>query len=160
MRICLDINILAYAEGLNKAASPPRQEETIRLLSSLPAECIVIPGQVLGELFRVLTGKAGRSATDARAAVMQWADSHETVDTPWAAFQAAFDLTATAQFQMWDALIVSIAAENRCRILLSEDMQHNFTCRGVTIVNPYAVPTHPLLAPFMNSKQRPGSRVR
>jgi predicted nucleic acid-binding protein len=80
---------------------------------------------------------------------MQWADSHETVDTPWAAFQAAFDLTTTGQFQIWDALIINIAAENRCRMLLSEDMQHNFTYRGVTIVNPYAIPTHPLLAPLL-----------
>ena len=149
MRICLDTNILAYAEGLNKAARQARQEETIDLLSRITPGVIMIPGQVLGELFRVLTGKAGLSATDARSAVMQWADSHETVDTPWVAFQAVFDLTATGQFQIWDALIINIAAENRCRMLLSEDMQHNFTYRGVTIVNPYAVPIHPLLAPLL-----------
>lgn len=149
MRICIDTNILAYAEGLNKADNQTRQREAIDLLSKFSPEFIVIPAQVLGELFRVLTGKAGLSTTDARSAVMQWADSYETVDTPWAAFQAAFDLTTTGHFHIWDALIVNIAAENRCRILLSEDMQHNFTYRGVTIVNPYAVPTHPLLAPLL-----------
>lgn len=149
MRICLDTNILAYAEGLNKAAEQSRQKETIGLLGKIAPEFIVLPGQVLGELFRVLTGKAGLSATNARSAVLQWADSFETVDTPWAAFQAAFDLTATGQFQIWDALIINIAAENRCRILLS-DMQHNFTYRGMTIVNPYAVPLHPLLATLLS----------
>ncbi len=149
MRICIDTNILAYAEGLNKADNQTRQQETIDLLSKLSPESIVIPAQVLGELFRVLTGKAGLSTTDARSVVMQWADSHQTVDTPWAAFQAAFDLTTTGHFQIWDALIINIAAENRCRMLLSEDMQHNFTYRGVTIVNPYAIPTYPLLAPLL-----------
>ena len=149
MRTCLDTNILAYAEGLNKVDNQTRQQETIDLLSKFSPEHMVIPAQVLGELFRILTGKAKLSATDARSAVMQWADSHETVDTPWAAFQAAFDLTTTSHFQIWDALIINIAAENRCRMLLSEDMQHNFTYRGVTIVNPYAVPTHPLLAPLL-----------
>ena len=149
MRICIDTNILAYAEGLNKADNQTRQQETIDLLSKLSPESIVIPAQVLGELFRILTGKAGLSTTDARSVVMQWADSHETVDTPWAAFQASFDLTTTGHFQIWDALIINIAAENRCRMLLSEDMQHNFTYRGVTIVNPYALPTYPLLAPLL-----------
>jgi len=149
MRICIDTNILAYAEGLNKEAIQARKQETIDLLSNFSPEIVIIPTQVLGELFRVLTGKAKWSTTDARSAVMEWADSYETVETPWAAFQAAFDLTTTSHFQIWDALIISIAAENRCRMLLSEDMQHNFTYRGVTIVNPYAVPTHPLLAPLL-----------
>lgn len=150
MRICLDTNILAYAEGLNKVTGQTRQQETIDLLGKIAPEFIVIPGQVLGELFRVLTGKAGLSATDARAAALQWADSHETVDTPWTAFQAAFDLSVTGRFQIWDALIINLAAENRCRLLLSEEMQHNFTYRGVTIVNPYTLPLHPLLASLLS----------
>jgi len=149
MRICIDTNILAYAEGLNKELNQTRQRETIKLLDNLSPEIVVIPAQVLGELFRVLTGKAKMSVVDARAAVMQWADSYETVDTPWTAFQSAFDLTTTSSFQIWDALIMSIAAENRCRMLLSEDMQHNFIYRGVTIVDPYTEPNHPLLAPLL-----------
>lgn len=149
MRVCIDTNILAYAEGLNKEVNQARQQETINLLDNISHEIVVIPAQVLGELFRVLTGKAKRSTADARADVMQWADSYETVDTPWTAFQAAFDLTTTSNFQIWDALIMSIAAENRCRVLVSEDMQHDFTYRGVTIVNPYTDPTHPLLAPLL-----------
>ena len=149
MRICIDTNILAYAEGLNKEDSQRREQETINLLENLSSEIVVIPAQVLGELFRVLTGRAKRSTEDARAAVMQWADSFETVDTPWTAFQAAFDLATTNHFQIWDALIMSIAAENRCRMLVSEDMQHGFTYRGVTIVNPYTFPVHPLLSPML-----------
>lgn len=147
MRVCIDTNILAYAEGLNKEDNQTRRHETIKLLDNLAPEMVVIPAQVLGELFRVLTGKAKRSTIDARTAVMQWADSYETLDTPWTAFQSAFDLTTTNHFQIWDALILSIAAENRCRVLLSEDMQHDFTYRGVTIVNPYSAPEHPLLTP-------------
>ncbi|MBE0501812.1 MAG: PIN domain-containing protein [Desulfuromonadales bacterium] len=149
MRVCIDTNILAYAEGLNKEVNQTRKQETISLLDNLSPEMVVIPAQVLGELFRVLTGKAKRSTADARTAVMQWSDSYETVGTPWTAFQAAFDLTTTNHFQIWDALIMSIAAENRCRMLVSEDMQHDFTYRGVTIVNPYTDPVHPLLAPLL-----------
>lgn len=149
MRVCIDTNILAYAEGLHKENNQARRQETIKLLENLAPEMVVIPAQVLGELFRVLTGMAKRAPVDARTAVMQWADSYETLDTPWTAFQAAFDLTTTNYFQIWDALILSIAAENRCRVLLSEDMQHDFTYRGVTIINPYTAPDHPLLAPLL-----------
>jgi predicted nucleic acid-binding protein len=46
---------------------------------------------------------------------------------------------------MWDALILSVAAESGCRLLLSEDFQHGFTWRGVTVVNPYLETRHPLL---------------
>lgn len=149
MRVCIDTNILAYAEGLNRDTNQTRTQETLNLLDNLTPEIVVIPAQVLGELFRVLTGKAKRSTAEAQAAVMQWADSYATVDTPWSAFQAAFDLAATNHFQIWDALILSIAAENRCRVLLSEDMQHDFTYRGVTIINPYATPEHSLLATLL-----------
>jgi len=38
-----------------------------------------------------------------------------------------------------------VAAENRCRLLLSEDFQNGFTWRGVTVVNPFATQQSPLL---------------
>ena len=47
--------------------------------------------------------------------------------------------------QIGDALIVSVCAESKCRVLLSEDMQHGFAWGGVTIVNPFTHPTHPRL---------------
>ena len=47
---------------------------------------------------------------------------------------------------IWDALILSVAADHKCRLLLSEDFQHGFTWRGVTVVDPFTSPPHPLLA--------------
>jgi predicted nucleic acid-binding protein len=49
---------------------------------------------------------------------------------------------------MWDALIMSVAAENKCRLLISEDFQNGFTWRGVTVVNPFdtKAKTYKLLA--------------
>jgi predicted nucleic acid-binding protein len=74
------------------------------------------------------------------------ADSFEVHDSTWTSFQAAFDLVVDHGFSMWDALILSVMAETRCRLLLSEDLQHGFTWRGVTVVNPFQTPIHPLLA--------------
>ena len=146
MRVAIDTNILAYAEGVGDAV---RRDATMDLLRRLPPESVLLPVQVLGELFRVLTGKASCSPDTARSRVMQWADSFEVCDSIWSAFQSAFDLTADHGLQIWDALILSVTAENRCRMLLTEDMQHGFTWRGVSVVNPYRIPSHPLLSSIL-----------
>ncbi len=146
MRVAIDTNILAYAEGIGDTT---RRDATMDLLTRLPPECVLLPVQVLGELFRVLTGKANCSPDTARSRILQWADSFEVTDSTWSAFQSAFDLTADHGLQIWDALILAVTAENRCRMLLSEDMHHGFTWRGVTVVNPYRIPAHPLLSSLL-----------
>lgn len=142
MRIALDTNILAYAEGVGDDV---RHRASLDLIRMLPPSVIVLPAQCLGELFRVLTGKAGHEASFARKAILGWADVYETADSTWTAFQSAMDVVASHHLQIWDALILAVAAEQRCRLLLSEDMQHDFTWRGVTVVNPYHESEHPLL---------------
>lgn len=142
MRVALDTNILAYAEGVGDAR---RCAGAIRLIDQLPAELVLLPAQTLGELFRVLTGKAKRETGLTRAAIMNWADSFEVADSSWSAFQSAMDLAVDHKLQIWDALIMAVAAENRCRLLLSEDLQNGFIWRGVTVVNPFIAPSSPLL---------------
>lgn len=143
MRVALDTNILAYAEGLGDAA---RCTAARQLIERLPSDQALLPAQTLGELFRVLTAKARRTPAQARDAVLSWADTFEVADSTWPAFQSAFDLTADHQLPMWDALILAVTAEQRCRLLLSEDFQDGFTWGGVTVVNPFASPRSPLLA--------------
>jgi predicted nucleic acid-binding protein len=99
----------------------------------------------LGELSRVLLTKAKRSAEDTRSAVLSWADTFSVADSTWPAFQAALDLNVDHKLQIWDALILAVAAEQHCRILLTEDMHAGFTWRGVTLVNPFAPEQDPLL---------------
>lgn len=142
MRAALDTNILAYAEGLGDLERCTRSRE---LIAALPVERVVIPAQVMGELYRVLVGKAGQAAAVARMAVLGWADSFATADSTWNAFRSSMDLVVDHQLQIWDALILSVAAENHCRLLLTEDLRDGFVWQGVTVVNPLARPTNPLL---------------
>ncbi|MBM0106663.1 PIN domain-containing protein [Steroidobacter sp. S1-65] len=142
MKIALDTNVLAYAEGVGEEA---KRRKTHALLSALPVDNVVLPAQTLGELFRVLTGTSGIDRAKARSMVLSWSDAFAVHDSTHAAFLAAFDLAAEMSMQIWDGLILSVAAEARCRILLSEDFQHGFTWRGVTVVNPYADEVHPLI---------------
>jgi predicted nucleic acid-binding protein len=120
------------------------------LIAQLPVDRVLLPAQTLGELYRVLTGKAKRNAVATREAILGWADSFEVADSSWTAFQSAFDLAVDHDLQVWDALILSVAAENRCRMLLSEDLHNSFTWRGVTVLNPFATPQNPLLANLLH----------
>lgn len=147
MRIAFDTNVLAYAEGVGTKA---KQARSLALVEGLDIASVLIPAQMLGELYRVLTGKAKRHAKDARAAVLAWADAYPVADSTWSAFQSAFDLSADHQLSIWDALILSVAAEQQCRLVLSEDMQDGFTWRGLTVANPYAKYPHPLLVAAMD----------
>jgi predicted nucleic acid-binding protein len=116
------------------------------LIDQLPLELVLLPAQTLGELYRVLTGKAKREASEVREIILGWADSFEVADSSWTTFQSALDLSADHGLQIWDALILSVAAEGHCRLLLSEDLKNGFTWRGVTVVNPFATPRSRLLA--------------
>ena len=105
--------------------------------------------QTLGELHRVLVGKAGRAPAQARTAILNWADAFDVADSTADALRAALDLATDHQMQIWDALILSVAADQKCRLLLSEDFQHEFTWRGVTVLNPFRNPQHTLLASIL-----------
>lgn len=142
MKVALDTNILAYAEGVGDSI---RHQSSLKLLEKLPEDRVVVPAQVLGELFRVLTGKRGIARQKARAAVLGWADAFSVCDSTHTALIAALDLATDHGMQIWDGSILAVAAEARCRVLLSEDLQHDYTWRGVTVVNPYLPNNHPLL---------------
>ena len=142
MRVALDTNVLAYAEGINGAA---RRDAALALIRRLPQEAAVVPAQVLGELFNVLVRKGGKSRSDARDALLSWRDAASVVETSPEAMLAAADLATDHQLGIWDAVIVSAAARSGCRLLLSEDLQEGFTWAGVTVVNPFAPPQHALL---------------
>ncbi|PYV49959.1 MAG: VapC toxin family PIN domain ribonuclease, partial [Acidobacteria bacterium] len=67
MRLALDTNVLAYAEGVNGAAM---QGPALDVISRLPARESFLPVQVLGELFNLLIRKGGRSGRKAQSALL------------------------------------------------------------------------------------------
>jgi predicted nucleic acid-binding protein len=146
MRVAIDTNVLVYAEGVGDDS---RCERANALMTRLVDGDIVLPVQVLGELYRVLTRKHGCTPDAARSAIVRWTDMHPAYESNWVALQGAFDLVAAHGLTIWDSLIFSVAAEQRCRVLLTEDLQPSFTWRGVTVVNPFVEPAHPLLTELL-----------
>jgi predicted nucleic acid-binding protein len=147
VKVALDTNVLAYAEGVDGSE---RRDAAHDLVRRLPQESAVIPVQVLGELFNVLVRKAGRSRDEARDALLSWRDTFPVVDTSSDVMVVAADLAARHRLGIWDAVILSTASQAGCRLLLSEDLQEDFTWGGLTVTNPFAASRHALLSALLS----------
>ena len=146
MRVALDTNILAYAEGLNGAGM---KRTALGLLERLPQESVLLPVQTLGELFNLLVRKARRAPAKARKAILSWKDAFSLIETTTEVMLAAADLATDHQLSIRDSVVLSAAAEAGCRLLLSEDLQEGFTWRGVTVTNPFSPSKHELLTALL-----------
>jgi predicted nucleic acid-binding protein len=144
MLVALDTNVLVYAEGLN---GKPMGQAARALVSRLVPESTLLPVQVLGELYAVLTKRHARAK--ARDVVLEWGDMYPIIETSSAMQLMAMELSVTHQLPAWDAVILAAAADAGCRLLLSEDFQDGFTWSGVTVANPFAKKPHPLLAALL-----------
>jgi predicted nucleic acid-binding protein len=148
VRIALDTNILAYAEGVNGAEM---QATALDLISRLPDTDVFLPVQALSELFNVLTRRASRGRAAARAIVLSWCDGFSLLDTSTTVMLGAVDLATDHEMTIWDSMILAAAAESGCRLLLSEDFQDGFTWGGVTVTNPFSPSRHALLEALLAS---------
>ena len=146
MRVALDTNILAYAEGVN---GEDMKRTALELVEELPESAVLLPVQTLGELFNLLVRKAGRAPAKARKAILSWRDAFSLIETSAEVMLAAADLATDHQLSIWDAVILSATAEAGCRLLLSEDLQEGFTWKGVTVTNPFAPEKHELLTALL-----------
>ena len=147
MRVALDTNVLAYAEGVNGESM---KANALALVSKLPNSTTFLPVQVLGELYHLLVRKAGRSPHRARAAVLSWRDAFAVIETSEAVLTSAIDAAVHHHFGIWDSVALSAAGAAGCRLFLSEDMQDGFVLGGTTVVNPFAKVPHPLLAALLS----------
>ena len=150
-RIALDSNILAYLAGVSRSDEDEAKIAQVRTLIGRLGDSVslIAPAQTLGELFVVLR-RSGASAQDARAILMEFNEAFGTSASEGRSMLAAADLAVDHKLQFWDSLIVTAAADAGCRLLLSEDMQHGFVTRGLTIVNPLHGKPHPQLAALLD----------
>src|SRR2546428_13325592 len=114
MRLALDTNVLAYAEGVNGASM---KKAALEIIGKLPEGTTFLPVQALGELFHLLVRKAGRSPERARAAILSWQDAFPLIETSPAVMLSAVDLAAHHRLGIWDSVVLSASAATGCRLL-------------------------------------------
>ncbi len=148
MRVALDTNILVYAVS---GGDDARNATARALLRALPPSDVCLPAQVAGEFYNVVVRKLKRSPDAAIAMLGEWQEAFDIRPATQDDFSGAFRLARDHEFQVWDALIVNVAASDGCDLLLSEDMHEGFRYRGLTIVNPFSKPPHRQLKPLFDA---------
>lgn len=133
MRLALDTNILAYAEGVNGAAM---KRASLELVEKLPQDTVLLPVQALGELLNVLVRKAGRSPARARRAILTWQDAFPLIETSAEVMLAATDLATDHQLSIWESVIFSATAAAGCCLLLLEDLVAPFQSKKFAATKP------------------------
>ncbi len=146
IRVAIDTNVLIYAEGFDDQSKQRAAQRAIRAF----AGNTIVPVQVLGEFFRVMTRKVRVPPSDAAELCLELSLTHSPLGTSPAAFEAACELAKMHSIPIWDAVIIAVAAEAGCSMLLSEDGHEGFSWAGVLVVNPFATPHHPRLAKHLS----------
>lgn len=142
MKVALDTNVIAKAEGLHDDDMRLKAKQVIEAIGP---HRIVVPIQALNELAFLLFKKLRRPRNDVGVTITIWMETYGTIDTTQSVFRDALSLSALHKLQIFDAVVLSSAAQAGCSLLLSEDMHDGFTWRGCTIVNPFADKLNPLL---------------
>ena len=141
-RFALDSNILIYAEG---AQDEVKREVAITLVNRLGPGAALLPLQAAGETLRWLMTRGRLKRREAVDRVKAWTARCNLLPMTSGTFDQALELINQNGLQVWDAVILSACAEARADVLLSEDMQHGFSWKGVTIVNPFLLSSGELL---------------
>src|SRR5208337_4806656 len=119
-RTFLDSNILLYCED---AANTAKQTKALELvLEHKRQRTGVVSLQVLQEYFVNATRKFGLDPMLARQKVEVYARFHVAEPTV-SDILAAIDIHRLHSFSYWDALVLRMARQTGCRVLLTEDMQ-------------------------------------
>jgi predicted nucleic acid-binding protein len=134
VRSFFDTNVLIYTDDRSVPAKHRRALELIA--EHRRATTGVVSLQVLQEYFVTVTRKLGVEAGVARRKVELLAEFD--IATPDVSdILGAIDLHRLHGFSFWDALILRSAKQSGCRVLLSENFQHERDVEGLRIVNPF-----------------------
>ena len=144
--VFVDTNVLIHAED---ARDPVKQDCASRWLDALWRERAGrVSVQVLNEFYLNVTRKITPPMPqgDARAKVRRyngwnpWVVDHATVETAWA-------IEARHGLSWWDCLVVAAAQHSGCKLVLSDDMQHEGQYGAVQVINPFKTSPESLVQP-------------
>ncbi|MGA3373302.1 MAG: type II toxin-antitoxin system prevent-host-death family antitoxin [Terracidiphilus sp.] len=133
-RTFLDTNVLVYCDDKSE---PVKQQKALEVLDEhTRSRTGVVSLQVLQEYFVAACRKLGLDPGTARRKVEIFA-MLDVAEPKINDILAAIDMHRFHGFSYWDALVLRMAKQAGCRILLTEDMQHGQIFDGVKIVNPF-----------------------
>jgi predicted nucleic acid-binding protein len=136
MKVFLDTNVLVY--WVDQHAYADRVEQLLQ------QDCVVSV-QVLNEFANVLLRKRSQSLAEIEAMLRIVKNTCTVCDLTLSMHETALQLAKRYQFHVYDACIVAAAAQMRCTVLYSEDMQDGLSVQippalgggSLSIKNPF-----------------------
>lgn len=133
----LDTNVLIYATQPD--APILKQHAAKSLMGELTRSAHArLVGQVMGEFMRVALRKNVTTRVSVLDLMKNLSHGVMVLGASPGSYQAAFELVAKHQYQVWDALIIAICAEHGVKTLYSEDAGSLKRPLGVHVINPFA----------------------
>jgi len=136
-RFFLDTNILVYA--FDPKAKSKREYAQLRITRAVATGDAVISFQVVQEFLSLALRKFPRPMTqpEAQAYLSQVLMPLCEVFPGASLYSSALSIADETGWTFYDSLIVSAALAAGCGVLLTEDLQHGRTVRGLEIRNPF-----------------------
>jgi predicted nucleic acid-binding protein len=118
--------------------SPDEEDKKLKSIETVRAlgNSMVLSTQVLQEAYSVCTRKLRIEQREAKDIILALMEAEVVSNTP-ELLENAIDLSIVTGFSIWDSLIVQAAIQSRCTRILTEDLQHGQTIKGVRIENPF-----------------------
>jgi predicted nucleic acid-binding protein len=135
--VFVDTNVLVYARDASEPSKQARASAWLRELWLEQRGRTSV--QVLSEYYTTVTRKLRPGiepdeAWDDVNALFAW--QPQKIDHPL--LERAREIERRHSLSWWDSMIVAAAQLQNCELLLSEDLQHGWTCGTVTVSNPFA----------------------
>ncbi len=137
--VFVDTNVFVYLHDDSEPVKKRRADEWIAYLIGCRAGRLSF--QVMQELYSVLTRKVQPvlAASQAQSIVRDLA-AWRPLPIDMGILERAWLLHGSFSLSWWDALIVAAAQASKCRVLLTEDLQHGQVFDTVRIIDPFATP--------------------
>lgn len=139
MAAFLDTNILIYS--ISDSAEAEERRKAILAADLLQRrDDHVISVQVLQEFYVQATrsSRPGALSHDLATEFIESWKRFRIVPVSAEVLDRALEIRASTGFQYWDCAILAAAQLAGCTELLTEDLQHDRTISGVTVINPFA----------------------
>jgi|SRR5271163_2027407 len=136
-RFFIDTNIFLYLLDLKAPEKAQRARSLIR--SGVETHKAVVSFQVIQEFFSVAFRriKPPMTAAEAEKFLAITFQPLRTVHSSYSLYGQALDLTRKHSLSWYDSLIIAAALEADCRVLYTEDLQHNQKFGHLSIKNPF-----------------------
>ena len=133
----IDTNIWFYV--FTQSKKPEEQTKRQKAIDLIQSDIkISLSVQVINELSFNLIRKANFQETALKSLIQSFYQNYQIIGLTETILLTATDLRQRYSLSFWDGLIVSATLESGCKILYSEDMQHQQKIDNqLTIINPF-----------------------